>query len=70
MKNSEQLIPVYFHMFTEISIIEHLARNRLEKVLPDGMSMAQFGVLNHFSRLGENGPRRVWLPRFRSRRGR
>ena len=52
MKNSEHLIPVYFQMFTEIAIIEHLSRNRLEKVLPDGLSMAQFGVLNHFSRLG------------------
>ncbi len=57
MKDSEQLIPIYFQLFTEISIIEHLSRNRLEKVLPEGMSMSQFGVLNHLSRLGgEWGP--------------
>ncbi len=39
-------------MFTEIGIINQLSTNRLERVLPDGLSLAQFGVLNHFVRLG------------------
>ena len=43
-----------FSVFTEISIIEHLARNRLERALPDGLRMSHFGVLNHMVRLGDN----------------
>jgi DNA-binding MarR family transcriptional regulator len=39
-------------MFTEIGIINQLSSNRLERVLPDGVSIAQFSVLNHFVRLG------------------
>ena len=45
-------IPLYFRLFTEISIIAQLSGVRLERVLPEGMSQAQFGVLNHFTRLG------------------
>ncbi len=44
--------PVEFRVMTEIGVIEQLARNRVERVLPQGMSMAQFMVLNHFARLG------------------
>jgi len=36
----------------EIGIIGQLSRNRFERVLPDGLTVAQFGVLNHFVRLG------------------
>lgn len=43
---------LYFRMFTEIGIINQLSSNRLERVLPEGMSQAQFSVLNHFVRLG------------------
>ncbi|MDB5431481.1 MAG: hypothetical protein JWP35_2597 [Caulobacter sp.] len=41
-----------FMVFNEIAIIAQLAENRLERSLPDGMSAAQFGLLNHFSRRG------------------
>ena len=41
--------------FTEIAIIEQLARTRLERVLPDGMKEPQFGVLNHMVRLDKKG---------------
>lgn len=41
-----------FQVFNEIGIIAQLSQNRMERSLPKGMSMAQFGVLNHFSRLG------------------
>jgi len=42
-----------FRFFTEIGIIEQLARNQLEASLPDGIKMAQFVVLNHLVRLGD-----------------
>jgi DNA-binding MarR family transcriptional regulator len=44
--------PLIYRFFTEIGIIEQLARNRLERELPPGMTMAQFTVLQHFARLG------------------
>jgi DNA-binding MarR family transcriptional regulator len=40
-------------VFTEIAIIEHLSRNRLERALPDGLKVSHFGVLNHMVRLGD-----------------
>lgn len=44
--------PPLFRFFNEIGIIEQLARNRLERVLPDGLKISQFTVLNHLVRLG------------------
>jgi DNA-binding MarR family transcriptional regulator len=44
--------PLAFRLFTEIGIIEQLARNRLERGLPDGLKVSQFVVLNHLVRLG------------------
>lgn len=46
-----------FQFFTEIGIIEQLARNRLERALPDGLTASQFGVLNHLVRAGDE-----WSP--------
>jgi DNA-binding MarR family transcriptional regulator len=37
-------------VFTQIAIIDQLATNRLERVLPDGLSHAQFGVLTQLGR--------------------
>ncbi|HEY5632651.1 MAG TPA: MarR family transcriptional regulator [Burkholderiaceae bacterium] len=45
-------LPVLFRLFNEIGIIDQLARNRFERVMPQAMSVAQFSVLNHFVRLG------------------
>lgn len=45
-----------FRVFNEIGIIAQLAGNAFERVMPDGMTLAQFTVLNHFVRLG--GPKR------------
>ena len=42
-----------FAFFNEIGIIEQLARTRVERVLPGGMKMPHFGVLNHLVRLGK-----------------
>jgi DNA-binding MarR family transcriptional regulator len=39
-------------VFAEIGAIGQLARNRIERALPDGMSQAQFDVLLHLARHG------------------
>lgn len=44
--------PIAFRVFNEIGIISQLAATMVERVLPDGMTLAQFTVLNHFVRLG------------------
>lgn len=46
--------PVMFRFFNEIGIIEQLGRNQFERVMPDGLKIAQFTVLNHFVRLGDD----------------
>ena len=43
--------PVLFKLLTEISIISNLAEREFERVLPGGLTLAQFGVLNHLLRL-------------------
>lgn len=45
-------LPLEAQLFTEIGVIDQLARNHLERSLPEGLSAAQFGVMNHFRRLG------------------
>lgn len=57
MSQREDLAHLYFRLFTEIGIIAQLSGNSLERVLPEGMSLAQFGVLTHFIRLGG-----AWAP--------
>ncbi|MEG3619431.1 MarR family transcriptional regulator [Magnetovibrio sp. PR-2] len=44
--------PDIFRLLTEVGIIEQLARNQLERNLPDDLRMSQFAVLNHLVRLG------------------
>ncbi|MBL8774109.1 MAG: MarR family transcriptional regulator [Phenylobacterium sp.] len=44
--------PTAFVFFNEIGIIEHLARTAAERVMPPGLSMAGFTVLNHMIRMG------------------
>ncbi len=44
-------------LFTEIGILDQLSRALAEKALPAGMTMAQFGLLTHFVRLGGD-----WAP--------
>lgn len=52
--------PPLFALLTEIAIIEHLSRNRLERVLPDGLRASHFVVLNHLSRMGDGrSPARI-----------
>lgn len=52
--------PVLFRFFTEIGIIEQLARAKIEGVLPEGIKISQFAVLNHLARLqGKWSPARL-----------
>jgi len=44
--------PVEFAVLTEISIIAHLADTAFARLLPEGLTTAQFAVLNHLLRLG------------------
>ena len=40
-----------FRFFNEIGIINQLSQSLFESVMPLGMTLSQFGVLNHFVRL-------------------
>lgn len=40
-------------LFGELFMADQLARNRISKVLPKGMELSHFGVLNHLARLQE-----------------
>jgi DNA-binding MarR family transcriptional regulator len=42
-----------FRWFTEVAIIAQLSGRLMEAVLPPGMTMSQFGVLNHLARAGD-----------------
>ena len=44
-------------LFSELFMADQLARNRLSKVLPKGMELSHFSVLNHLARFeGERTP--------------
>jgi DNA-binding MarR family transcriptional regulator len=52
--------PVAFDFFLEIAVIDQLVGTEMERVLPDGVTMASFGLLNHlFSRGGSESPARL-----------
>lgn len=40
----------YFRFFTEVGIINQLSSTRAERIMPHGLTMSQYGVLNHFVR--------------------
>jgi DNA-binding MarR family transcriptional regulator len=40
-------------LFGELFMADQLARNRISKVLPKGMELSHFGVLNHLARINE-----------------
>ena len=44
---------LFFKVFNEIAIINQLGSAAFEKSLPDGLKISQFGVLNHFIRVGD-----------------
>ena len=50
---SESIDDLAITLFGELFIIDQLARNSLSKVLPKGMELSHFGVLNHLARLSD-----------------
>lgn len=40
-------------LFGELFMADQLARNRIAKILPKGMQLSHFSVLNHLARVGE-----------------
>jgi len=40
-------------LFSELFMADQLARNRLSRVLPKGMELSHFGVLNHLARISD-----------------
>ena len=51
----DQALRVAFQALSEIAIIGHLADTALAQTLPPELSVAGFGVLNHFTRLNVEG---------------
>jgi DNA-binding MarR family transcriptional regulator len=51
----EEALRISFQVLSEIAIIGHLADTELAKLLPPELSVASFGVLNHFVRLNVEG---------------
>lgn len=51
----EDALRVAFQVMTETAIIGHLADTALGQTLPSELSVAGFGVLNHFERLNLDG---------------
>jgi DNA-binding MarR family transcriptional regulator len=51
----EQKLRTAFQALSEIAIIGQLADGALRQVLPEDLSVAGFGVLNHFARLCVDG---------------
>lgn len=45
-------------LFSEILAVDQLARNTMSKVLPKGMELSHFSVLNHLAFSGTDAVRR------------
>lgn len=50
---SEQNDPLAIALFGEILMAEQLTRNRISKLLPKGMELSHFSVLNHLAHVGD-----------------
>ncbi|SMX24947.1 MarR family winged helix-turn-helix transcriptional regulator [Boseongicola aestuarii] len=51
-ESSDKGDPLAIALFSELFMADQLARGRLAKVLPKGMELSHFSVLNHLSRSG------------------
>ncbi|MGR3503590.1 MarR family winged helix-turn-helix transcriptional regulator [Pseudaestuariivita sp.] len=49
MRDAE--LPIFFGLFNEIGILNQLSRTAFEAVLPDGLLVTHFSVLNHLIRV-------------------
>ncbi len=50
---SEKSDPLAIALFSEILMAEQLTRNRISRVLPKGMELSHFSVLNHLAHVGD-----------------
>jgi DNA-binding MarR family transcriptional regulator len=50
---TERVEDIAVSLFAELFIADQLARSRITRLLPRGMELSQFSVLNHLARLGE-----------------
>lgn len=53
MSEKERVEEIAVALFGELFMADQLARNRISKVLPKGMELSHFSVLNHLTRLNE-----------------
>jgi DNA-binding MarR family transcriptional regulator len=51
--SSEKADDIAVALFGELFMADQLARNRISKVLPKGMELSHFSVLNHLARVGD-----------------
>ncbi len=51
--SSEKSDDIAVALFGELFMADQLARNRISKVLPKGMELSHFSVLNHLARIGD-----------------
>lgn len=51
--STEKTEDIAVALFGELFMADQLARNRISKVLPKGMELSHFSVLNHLSRVNE-----------------
>jgi DNA-binding MarR family transcriptional regulator len=54
MTDNQDTLPTLFRFFNELHIVAQLSGNAFERVMPQGMTLPQFAVLNHLARLGGN----------------
>lgn len=50
---SDKNEPLAIALFSEILMTEQLTRNRISKVLPKGMELSHFSLLNHLAHVGD-----------------
>jgi DNA-binding MarR family transcriptional regulator len=52
-KTTEKTEDIAVALFGELFMADQLARNRISKVLPKGMELSHFSVLNHLARISD-----------------
>ncbi|MFN3280597.1 MAG: MarR family winged helix-turn-helix transcriptional regulator, partial [Tabrizicola sp.] len=52
-RSSDKADDIAVALFGELFMADQLARNRISKVLPKGMELSHFSVLNHLARIND-----------------
>ncbi len=66
---TDRIDDIAIALFGELFMADQLARTRISKVLPKGMELSHFGVLNHLARIGEERTPAQLAKSFRVTRG-